>query len=105
MASKLKTTSSGLIRARVCGVITPTSPATKVAGGYRVSGKWFFASGSARATWAIVAIPVTTEAGETVGRSPLVGRPMAALLMERDATVAVCHTRTANLTSRPEPST
>jgi len=52
--------------ARVCGVISPTSTATKVSGGYRVSGKWFFASGSAHASWAIVAIPMPNESGDTV---------------------------------------
>ncbi|MEU2006643.1 acyl-CoA dehydrogenase family protein [Rhodococcus sp. NPDC019627] len=52
--------------ARVCGVITPSSQATKVDGGYRVSGRWFFASGSSHATWAVVAIPVTNAEGETI---------------------------------------
>ena len=32
-----------------------------------------------------------------VGRSVLVGKPMAQLLLERDATVTVCHSRTADL--------
>lgn len=32
-----------------------------------------------------------------VGRSPIVGRPMAQLLLQADATVTVCHTRTADL--------
>ena len=32
-----------------------------------------------------------------VGRSPLVGRPTALLLLERHATVTVCHSRTADL--------
>jgi methylenetetrahydrofolate dehydrogenase (NADP+) / methenyltetrahydrofolate cyclohydrolase len=32
-----------------------------------------------------------------VGRSPLVGRPLAALLTQRNATVTVCHSRTADL--------
>jgi methylenetetrahydrofolate dehydrogenase (NADP+) / methenyltetrahydrofolate cyclohydrolase len=31
------------------------------------------------------------------GRSILVGRPLAALLLERHATVTVCHSRTADL--------
>lgn len=52
--------------ARVCGVITPTSTATRVDGGYRVTGQWFFASGSAYATWAVVAIPLTNDAGEPI---------------------------------------
>ncbi len=32
-----------------------------------------------------------------IGRSVLVGKPMAALLLERNATVTVCHSRTADL--------
>src|SRR5882724_2702425 len=32
-----------------------------------------------------------------VGRSQIVGRPMAQLLLQRDATVTVCHSRTRNL--------
>jgi methylenetetrahydrofolate dehydrogenase (NADP+)/methenyltetrahydrofolate cyclohydrolase len=32
-----------------------------------------------------------------LGRSQLVGRPLAALLLERDATVTVCHSRTRDL--------
>ncbi len=34
-----------------------------------------------------------------VGRSLLVGQPLAALLTQRDATVTVCHSRTKNLAS------
>jgi len=32
-----------------------------------------------------------------VGRSPTVGRPMAFMLLQRDATVTICHTRTTEL--------
>ena len=32
-----------------------------------------------------------------VGRSQIVGRPMAQLLLQRDATVTICHSRTASL--------
>jgi len=34
-----------------------------------------------------------------VGRSQIVGRPMAQLLLQRDATVTVCHSRTRDLAS------
>jgi len=34
-----------------------------------------------------------------VGRSQIVGRPMAQLLLQRDATVTICHSRTKNLPS------
>ncbi len=32
-----------------------------------------------------------------IGRSDIVGKPMALLLLHRDATVTICHSRTANL--------
>lgn len=32
-----------------------------------------------------------------VGRSPILGKPMAAMLLERNATVTVCHSRTVDL--------
>ena len=32
-----------------------------------------------------------------IGRSQIVGRPMAQLLLQRDATVTICHSRTRNL--------
>jgi methylenetetrahydrofolate dehydrogenase (NADP+)/methenyltetrahydrofolate cyclohydrolase len=35
-----------------------------------------------------------------VGRSVLVGRPVAMLLLERDATVVLCHSRTADLAAQ-----
>ena len=42
----------------------------------------------------------TLLAGRTavvVGRSPIVGRPMAQLLLQQDCTVTVCHSRTPDL--------
>ena len=32
-----------------------------------------------------------------IGRSDIVGKPMALLLLHRDATVTICHSKTANL--------
>lgn len=43
---------AGLRPARVCGVLTPGGKAVPVAGGYRVSGTWAFASGCLHASWA-----------------------------------------------------
>ena len=45
------------------------------------------------------AYEVAIEGAEAVivGRSLLVGRPLAALLLQRDATVTTCHSRTRNL--------
>lgn len=42
-------------------------------------------------------IPVRGRDAVVVGRSNIVGRPMARLLLAADATVTVCHSRTADL--------
>ncbi len=42
-------------------------------------------------------IPVSGKNAVVLGRSLIVGKPMALLLMARDATVTVCHSRTAHL--------
>lgn len=44
-------------------------------------------------------IPVAGRHAVVVGRSPIVGRPMAALLLAHDATVTICHSRTQDLAS------
>jgi len=44
-------------------------------------------------------IPITGVQACVVGRSQIVGRPMAQLLLQRDATVTICHSRTRNLAS------
>ena len=52
--------------AKVCGVLTPTATTTKVEGGYRVTGKWSYNTGSMYADWVVMGIPVVDEAGEVV---------------------------------------
>lgn len=42
-------------------------------------------------------IPIAGASSCVVGRSQIVGRPMAQLLLQRDATVTVCHSRTRDL--------
>ena len=44
-------------------------------------------------------IPIEGANAVVVGRSNLVGRPMALLLLKRNATVTLCHTRTRDLAS------
>lgn len=51
--------------ALVIGSVNPTGRAERVSGGYRLSGTWAFASGSAHAEW-FVAAAVVTEGGEPV---------------------------------------
>ena len=52
--------------ALVSGVLAPTSEARKVDGGYRVTGRWYWNSGSWHADWAVLGIPVTSESGEVI---------------------------------------
>ena len=42
-------------------------------------------------------IPIAGRRAVVVGRSPVIGRPVAQLLIGADATVVVCHSRTADL--------
>jgi methylenetetrahydrofolate dehydrogenase (NADP+) / methenyltetrahydrofolate cyclohydrolase len=42
-------------------------------------------------------IPVEGQHAVVIGRSPIVGQPMALLLLAENATVTVCHSRTRNL--------
>jgi methylenetetrahydrofolate dehydrogenase (NADP+)/methenyltetrahydrofolate cyclohydrolase len=42
-------------------------------------------------------IPIAGVSACVVGRSQIVGRPMAQLLLQRDATVTICHSRTRDL--------
>jgi alkylation response protein AidB-like acyl-CoA dehydrogenase len=52
--------------AKVSGVLAPTSESTRVDGGFRVTGRWFWNSGSWHADWAVLGIPIVDEHGESV---------------------------------------
>jgi alkylation response protein AidB-like acyl-CoA dehydrogenase len=52
--------------AMVSGVLAPTAHSVRVEGGWRVTGRWYYNSGSWHATWAVVGIPVTNTEGEVV---------------------------------------
>ena len=52
--------------AKVSGVLAPTAQTRKVDGGWRVSGKWYYNSGSWHATWAVMGIPITDADGNVV---------------------------------------
>lgn len=54
--------------ALISGVLAPTATCVRVDGGYRVTGKWFWNSGSWHATWAILGIPLVDAAGDVVGQ-------------------------------------
>ncbi len=42
-------------------------------------------------------VPLAGQQAVVLGRSPLVGKPVAMLLLQANATVAMCHSRTADL--------
>ncbi|MBA3734173.1 MAG: bifunctional 5,10-methylenetetrahydrofolate dehydrogenase/5,10-methenyltetrahydrofolate cyclohydrolase [Actinobacteria bacterium] len=42
-------------------------------------------------------IPIAGQRAVVVGRSPLVGKPLALLLLQANATVTICHSRTEDL--------
>jgi methylenetetrahydrofolate dehydrogenase (NADP+)/methenyltetrahydrofolate cyclohydrolase len=42
-------------------------------------------------------IPIAGKNAVVIGRSEIVGKPMALLLLQQDATVTVCHSKTADL--------
>ncbi|WP_313805872.1 acyl-CoA dehydrogenase family protein [Sphingobium sp.] len=54
---------SGNPDARFIGLFAPLGTATKVEGGYKVNGKWPFASGSLHADWALLSLPLPQEDG------------------------------------------
>jgi methylenetetrahydrofolate dehydrogenase (NADP+)/methenyltetrahydrofolate cyclohydrolase len=42
-------------------------------------------------------IEISGKNAVVVGRSPILGKPMAMMLLNKNATVTMCHSRTANL--------
>lgn len=42
-------------------------------------------------------IPITGKRAVVVGRSPILGKPMAMMLLQANATVTICHSRTQDL--------
>ncbi|MGY0021429.1 acyl-CoA dehydrogenase family protein [Streptomyces sp. cg35] len=52
--------------ARVCGVLAPSATSRVVDGGFVVTGRWGFASGSLHSQWAAVGIPVVDASGQQV---------------------------------------
>jgi alkylation response protein AidB-like acyl-CoA dehydrogenase len=67
--------------ARVTGVLTPSATTVKVDGGWRVTGRWYYNSGSWHSTWAVLGVPLTSDTGEVVDQA-LVLLPRADLEIE-----------------------
>jgi alkylation response protein AidB-like acyl-CoA dehydrogenase len=52
--------------AKVSGVLTPSCESVKVEGGFRVTGRWFYNSGSWHSSWAILGFPIVNADGEMI---------------------------------------
>jgi alkylation response protein AidB-like acyl-CoA dehydrogenase len=52
--------------ARVSGVLAPSCESVKVDGGFRVTGRWFYNSGSWHSSWAILGFPIVNAEGEMI---------------------------------------
>ncbi len=74
--------------------------ATPTNAGWLARGEPAFVPATALAVIAILEaydIPVAGQRAVIIGRSAVVGRPVASLLVARDATVVICHRATRNL--------
>jgi methylenetetrahydrofolate dehydrogenase (NADP+)/methenyltetrahydrofolate cyclohydrolase len=74
--------------------------ATTVSAGHLSRGEPAFAAATATAVMRLLednGIAVAGRHAVVVGRSPVIGRPVAALLLAADATVTICHRRTPDL--------
>lgn len=69
------------IDVRVAGVFAPTAEATRVEGGYQVTGKWGWASGCLHSQWGQVGLPIPNEMGEIVDQG-FAAIPMSDLSIE-----------------------
>lgn len=68
--------------------------------GRLMAGRPAFAPATAAAVMAVLdhyAVPLEGRHAVVVGRSTVVGKPLAHLLLDRNATVTVCHSRTVDL--------
>jgi methylenetetrahydrofolate dehydrogenase (NADP+)/methenyltetrahydrofolate cyclohydrolase len=93
----------------LAGAATAIDPAKDVDGanpaglGRLAAGLPAFPPATAQAVVALLEyydIPLAGRDAVVVGRSTVVGKPLAHLLLDRDATVTVCHSRTADLAEK-----
>lgn len=87
-------------------VLAAVSPAKDVDGfhavnlGALVQGRPGFVPGTPAGVMRLLAnagVPLAGRRAVIVGRSTIVGKPLALLLLQKDATVTICHSRTADL--------
>jgi methylenetetrahydrofolate dehydrogenase (NADP+)/methenyltetrahydrofolate cyclohydrolase len=93
----------GAVAAELAAALDPAKDvdgANPLSLGRLAAGLPAFAPATAEAVVQLLDAHRVTLAGRTVavvGRSTVVGKPLAHLLLDRDATVTVCHSRTADL--------
>jgi len=87
-------------------VLAAVSPAKDVDGFHAVNlgallqGRPGFVPGTPAGVMRLLAhagVPLAGRSAVIVGRSTIVGKPLAMLLLQKDATVTICHSRTADL--------
>jgi methylenetetrahydrofolate dehydrogenase (NADP+)/methenyltetrahydrofolate cyclohydrolase len=94
---------TGVDLARAASAINPSKDvdgANPDSLGRLAAGLPAFAPATAQAVVALLVhydVPLAGRDAVVVGRSTVVGKPVALLLLDRNATVTVCHSRTANL--------
>jgi methylenetetrahydrofolate dehydrogenase (NADP+)/methenyltetrahydrofolate cyclohydrolase len=94
---------AGLRLAELAALIAPgkdVDGANPVSLGRLTAGLPAFAPATAEAVLQLLdfhGVELTGQRAVVVGRSAVVGKPLAQLLLARDATVTICHSRTADL--------
>ncbi|MGQ0778552.1 MAG: bifunctional 5,10-methylenetetrahydrofolate dehydrogenase/5,10-methenyltetrahydrofolate cyclohydrolase [Pseudonocardiales bacterium] len=94
---------AGAVLADLASAITPEKDvdgANPLSLGRLVAGRAAFAPATAEAVLAILdhyQVELGGRRAAVIGRSTVVGKPVAHLLLDRNATVTVCHSRTADL--------
>lgn len=94
---------AGITLAEVSGAIDPAKDvdgANPLSLGRLAVGRPAYAPATAAAVVALLdeyAVELSGARAVVVGRSAVVGKPLAHLLLDRDATVTVCHSRTRDL--------
>jgi methylenetetrahydrofolate dehydrogenase (NADP+)/methenyltetrahydrofolate cyclohydrolase len=100
----------GVSATQLVGLIPPEKDvdgANPVSLGRLAAGEPSFAPATARSVVELLdhhGIPVSGRHVAVVGRSAVVGKPLAHLLLQRDATVTVCHSRSVPLARFTQPA-
>ena len=101
---------AGVDAADLVGLISPAKDidgANPLSLGRLSVGMPAFAPATARSVMEILAhyrVPLAGEHVTVVGRSAVVGKPLAQLLLGRDATVTTCHSRSTDLAAHTRPA-